>query len=105
MKTVSMVTGLHQGRYLVHLTDDGNLGSVEPTKIFKGAVEIPEGEVLDGHVAMKLEPGEQVMVKEEVLFQVKEKLVPENLPSKWTVGNDCSARWAEDGRWYIGTMP
>merc|ERR1719186_12987 len=62
----------------------------------KEAVEIPEGEVLDVHVAEILYPGEQV--KEEA--EVKEEFFPENLPTKWTVGNDCLARWADDCRWY-----
>ena len=94
------VLGLEEGGYSVLFTDYDNIAFCEPSQIFKDVADIPVGEILDIHVDMILEPEEQVTVKEEISVQVRDELLYENLGTKWFVGNDCLARWVQDGVWY-----
>ena len=81
-----------EGGYSVIFTDYENVAFVEATQILKEVIDISKREVLDIHLQLLLEDMEQGKVTSEGKIN---KMV-----SKWTVGNDCLARWVEDGRWY-----
>jgi len=80
------------GRYLVLFIDYGNEALVEAQEVLLDVLDIPEREVLDMNVEVLREAVLDSMdgVGVEATCRVQ----------KWSVGNDCLARWLQDGKWY-----
>ena len=76
-----------EGGYVVLFRDYGIKMDVARRDIVNEVHDIPEGEALDIHI-------------ETLLKNEKSKKVAAGRIQRWSVGNDCVARWVEDGKWY-----